>query len=97
MAWCWPRGGGSLSAGKKMSERSELFFPEERLPPPRGWQNSRAGVPEAGHPEIKTQKNASPKAGVFRSEVSYLRGSQATEASDAFWVYSSIWSKLRYL
>src|SRR5690554_3564763 len=69
MAWCWPRGGGSLSAGKKMSERSELFFPEERLPPPRGWQNSRAGVPEAGHPEIKTQKNASPKAGVFRSEV----------------------------
>src|SRR5690554_7572043 len=65
----WPRGGGVFSAGKKRSERSELFFPEERLPPPRGWQNSRAGVPEAGHPEIKTQKNASPKAGVFRSEV----------------------------
>ena len=48
-------------------------------------------------PVCQDQKNASPKAGVFRSEGGYLRRSQATEASDAFWVYSSIWSKLRYL
>src|SRR5690554_376261 len=33
----WPSGrvAGALSVGKKMSERSELFFPEERAPATR--------------------------------------------------------------
>ena len=66
-------------------------------PYPDSLNNGVSPVMGVAGPVCQDQKNASPKAGVFRSEVGYLRRSQATEASDAFWVYSSIWSKLRYL
>lgn len=59
-----------------MFERSELLDQKKTGP-----------TPTTGHtPLSKTKKNASSKAGVFRSEVNYLKGDQATEASDAFLV-----------
>ncbi len=54
--------GGVFSAGKKMSERSELFFPEEKTPPSAGpakLQSRNSGCLTPRH-----KKNASPKAGV---------------------------------
>src|SRR5690554_2301034 len=56
---CRPRGGGSLSSGKNNSLRSDIFFPAERLPPPRGQHQAMWG--------FQAQKKGLPQGALVRT------------------------------
>jgi len=59
------RGGYVFSAGKKMSERSELFFPEEKTYPPR--KPAPTPWPAQNHVWVSGTKKGSPWGALVRT------------------------------